>query len=264
MAKKTPCPQCGARNGPDARRCRVCTHLLNPDIPEAPVQERALPAHVQRQMERDIGPLPPSETFIPGEFRPEQAAPSPAWGAGADTTVGPASGDPWAGAPMPPSGGPQGGGPEGHASWDQGDPYGPGPGHHDPYGPASGAPAGPDPFIPGDEIVIDAAPRHQDAPPPPPPVADEPEHFDPDALFRDMQVQHLPPPPPPPPQPSDELTLPVVERGPDPLWSLGADALPTDATSEDIERVTREALRQERLRKRPGFLDKMFKPEDEA
>jgi ribosomal protein L40E len=34
MAGKTKCPQCGATNSGDARRCRVCANLLNVDAPE--------------------------------------------------------------------------------------------------------------------------------------------------------------------------------------------------------------------------------------
>jgi hypothetical protein len=90
----------------------------------------------------------------------------------------------------------------------------------------------------------------------------EDEPFDPDALFRDMGRSHLPEPPPPPPPP-DELRLPPPPApGPDPLWGIGAE-LGDNATSEQIERATREALRQERLRKRPGFLDKVFRGDED-
>jgi len=36
-----------------------------------------------------------------------------------------------------------------------------------------------------------------------------------------------------------------------------------DATGEDISRLTAAALREERLKKRPGFLNKVFKPEEQ-
>lgn len=35
MAKKVRCPQCGAKNAADARRCRVCTTIINADVPAA-------------------------------------------------------------------------------------------------------------------------------------------------------------------------------------------------------------------------------------
>jgi hypothetical protein len=34
VAKKMKCPTCGAKNGPTERRCRVCTGILNAEIPE--------------------------------------------------------------------------------------------------------------------------------------------------------------------------------------------------------------------------------------
>jgi len=85
--------------------------------------------------------------------------------------------------------------------------------------------------------------------------------FDPDALFDavggDLRYEHLPPPPAPP---SDELTMPPEPERPDLLTSI---ELPPDATTEDIERAAAEALRQERLGRRPGILNKVFKPEGE-
>ena len=68
MAKKPACPQCGASNPPDARRCRLCTTLLNAEVPEAVQQPKGIPEHVQRQMERDWkgDPAMTQETVIPG------------------------------------------------------------------------------------------------------------------------------------------------------------------------------------------------------
>jgi hypothetical protein len=84
------------------------------------------------------------------------------------------------------------------------------------------------------------------------------EHFDTGALLRDMGREHLPAPPVRPPAPDELRSDPFPPPGPDPLWAAGADLGP-DASSADIERVSREALRQERVRNRPRFLDKMFK-----
>ena len=68
MAKKPACPQCGASNPPDARRCRLCTTLLNTEVPEAVQRPKGLPEHVQRQMERDWkgDPAMTQQTVIPG------------------------------------------------------------------------------------------------------------------------------------------------------------------------------------------------------
>jgi hypothetical protein len=34
-AKKVKCPACGAKNAAEDRRCRVCTAVINPDVPSA-------------------------------------------------------------------------------------------------------------------------------------------------------------------------------------------------------------------------------------
>jgi hypothetical protein len=46
--------------------------------------------------------------------------------------------------------------------------------------------------------------------------------------------------------------------GPDPLRDVGSD-LPDGASAGDIEQATARALREDRLRRRPGFLDRVFK-----
>jgi hypothetical protein len=227
MAKKAACPQCGARNDLDARRCRVCANLLNADIPEAPHKPKGLPDSVQRQIESELGlsgeiPAPSFSAAPP----PPPPPPPPVPPLPSD---GPVAAPP----PPPPSAG----------------------GHPPPPAGSPGVFAADDPYATPGQPASAAA-----EPPPLYEVADD-EPFDPDALFRDMARSHLPPPPPPPPPP-DELRLPPPPAPePDVLWSVGQD-LGSNPTSEDIERATREALRQERLRKRPGFLDRVFKGDE--
>jgi hypothetical protein len=36
MARKVRCPQCGAKNAGDARRCRICGAVVNAEVVEAP------------------------------------------------------------------------------------------------------------------------------------------------------------------------------------------------------------------------------------
>jgi len=51
MGSKTRCPACGAKNELTVRRCRVCTAIVNPDVPEGgpvveePVARPALDDH---------------------------------------------------------------------------------------------------------------------------------------------------------------------------------------------------------------------------
>ena len=45
MGSKRRCPACGAKNEMTVRRCRVCTVVINPDVPEGgPVVEEPAPA----------------------------------------------------------------------------------------------------------------------------------------------------------------------------------------------------------------------------
>jgi hypothetical protein len=83
--------------------------------------------------------------------------------------------------------------------------------------------------------------------PPPPPALDEAERFDPDALFREIDRPAPPPPPaaPPPPAPTR----------PETPWAVD---VPDGASGEEIEQATARAMREERLRRRPGFLDRIF------
>jgi hypothetical protein len=181
MAKSVRCPQCGADNATDQRRCRICAELLNPDIPDEGLQPRGLTERLQMQVDAEFGDAV-GPTHIPGQlYEPDPA--------------------------------------------------------------------------PGDGIVFEST-----APPPPdpgwPPVgADEEEHFDPDALFRDMGRDPVPAPPTNP----DEIRLPEPDRGPDPLWSVGEGK--GELTSAEIERLAAEAVRNERMKKRPGLLNKVFQDE---
>lgn len=51
MANTTRCPQCGADNAEDSRRCRVCANLLNASVPEAEAKPLGLPLSMQVQMD---------------------------------------------------------------------------------------------------------------------------------------------------------------------------------------------------------------------
>lgn len=186
MARKPACPQCGAGNPPDARRCRLCATLLNPEVPEEAHRPKGIPEHVQRQMERDWkgDPAMAQETVIPG---------------GSFGSLPPidAEGPPAAVPPAPVD-----------------------------HGPGVGAPVVAEPAGPVDD-----------------------DHFDPDELFRQMHSD---------PTPMTRVpfgSTPDLE--PDPLWSLGGTD--QELSSEEISRLTAEALREERLRKRPGLLDKVFR-----
>ena len=152
MAKHVKCPQCGAGNGLDQRRCRLCGQMLNPDIPDEGLKPKGLPEKLQLEIQAEFGDtLGP--TYIPGERL-----------VGDDLGRGDIGADPFAGAPAASGAGAGGGG----------------------GGGSSGA----------DGIVIDAPSRYA-APDVPPVIDEEPERFDPDALFRDMGRE----PPPPPPRP---------------------------------------------------------------
>jgi hypothetical protein len=83
----------------------------------------------------------------------------------------------------------------------------------------------------------------------PPPPADA-ERFDPDALFREIGR----PAPPAPPAPSAP-PVPPAAPAPETAWAVD---VPDGASGEDIERATARAMREERLRRRPGFLDRIF------
>jgi len=199
MAKKPACPQCGAGNPPDARRCRLCATILNAAVPEAEHQPKGIPEHVQRQMERDWKGDPglTQETVVPGGSF------------GSLPPVGPDG--PGGYEPAPPPVGP---------AYD--------------VGPAEPAPAATEPTW--DSVQPGWEPAGDD------------DHFDPDDLFRQMGSD---------PTPMTRVpfgSTPDLE--PDPLWSLGADR--GEMSSEEISRITAEAMREERLRKRSGLLDKVF------
>ncbi len=257
---KTKCPQCGAKNAPDARRCRVCANLLNAAIPEQEHRPKGLPDHIQRRVDAQLEQQASEPTFIPGVtpaagtggYGPSPEPPGgPAFGAGPepggfgapDAGAGPIGAPPppaWAAPPPPPAwAAPPPGPVAAPAAFDN-----------------QGADPGFLPPPPGDEIIIEAGPRHpgEPAPPPPEPAA-EFEKFDADALFRDMGRAPLPPPPPPP----DELRMPPPPTGPDPLWQI---EVPDGATSAEIEAAAAKAMRDERLNRRPSFLDKVFKADD--
>ena len=95
-----------------------------------------------------------------------------------------------------------------------------------------------------------------------PPREDGEVLFDPNALFEEIgeaeQFQHLPPPPPPPKP--DLLEMPVEPERPDLLKEI---QLGPNATTEEIERAAAAALREERYRRRPGFLKKVLKEDEE-
>jgi hypothetical protein len=95
-----------------------------------------------------------------------------------------------------------------------------------------------------------APPRPADAAPVPDPGGDA-ERFDPDALFREIGRPAPPPPPAPPPS---------AQPPPPTAWPVD---VPEGASGEDIERATAQAMREERLRRRPGFLDRIFTERDE-
>lgn len=151
MAKKVKCPQCGAKNAGDARRCRVCTTILNTEVPEERRgfalskdelgREGPPPAAAPSTAADPVAPAggggatPPGDGIVIEAPLRNPAATVPPPGAGADTGVG---GDPAPGA---------------------GDPFG------------------------GDGIVIETAPRNPAAAPPPLEVDDEP--FDPNGLIID-------------------------------------------------------------------------------
>jgi hypothetical protein len=53
---------------------------------------------------------------------------------------------------------------------------------------------------------------------------------------------------------------PVIEAvAPADPFAVAAADLPDDASAEQIEQATARALRDERLRRRPGFLDRVFR-----
>ena len=152
MAGSAPCPDCGARNDPGVRRCRVCAALLNAGAPEDAGGPAELPDHVQRWMSRDLAREEPTPAVAPGA--------------------------------------------------------------------------------------------------PPPPAHGDAERFDPDALFRDIDR----PPPPAAPAPPAAAPSPAAPR-PDTGWAVD---VPDGASGEEIEQATARAMREERLRKRPGFLGRIF------
>lgn len=150
MAKKVKCPQCGAKNAGDARRCRVCTAIINTDIPE----ERRGFALTKDELGRE-GPPPPGAASTPPGGPPLGAPPvAPLDGGGASA---PGDGividvplrNPAAAPPPGVADGPDGG----------------------------------DDLFGGDGIVIETAPRNPAVAPPPIEVDDEP--FDPDGLIID-------------------------------------------------------------------------------
>lgn len=190
MAAKIKCPSCGAKNAADSRRCRVCTVIINMDIPEPgsePVE--AMPSAPMDEsfditaIERDRQPTK-AKFGSGGGLSARLAAanggavPPPTFGsaAGAPDAAGPAS----AGPPLAPMSGP------GVAdTFDSGtagisfDAPAPAPPPLPPIGPTAS-----ESFDAG--ISFDAPAPQAHAPSPPPPPLPESEKFDPDALFRDM------------------------------------------------------------------------------
>lgn len=177
MARKVRCPQCGAKNASDVRRCRVCTAIINTSAPEpgkVPPKDHAAPVDVFDASALDRT-MAPKKSFLSGSGLSERLAAAAPGGEG-PASDGVATGD---------------------DSWSRGsagdDPFRelaplvapPPPVEPIGYRPGTmaselfGEPPGLD-DVPGDAIVIDAVPRHGFEPPP---LELEPdEHFDPNDL----------------------------------------------------------------------------------
>lgn len=175
VAAKVKCPSCGAKNPDSNRRCRVCTAIINANLPEPGKADPAAPAG-------GSGPSPLDDVFDPNainnQLRPASARFSSS-GGGLGARIAAAQGDKAPTIRPAPSSDPGFGPPAGPV---------PGPGAGPVQGPAFGpaaAPAGPPPPAFGDAaeaIVFEVPPRHADTPPP---IEYESEKFDPDALFGD-------------------------------------------------------------------------------
>lgn len=176
MAAKVKCPGCGAKNAHDARRCRICTAVINADIPEGgPVVEAPTDG--------------PQTTFDAGQIDRQLGGGRSSFGgaSGLGARIAAAGNSPtMPEPPMPPAFG-------------QGSTFG----EQAPTGPATAA--GPEPWstdtswstptpatpdLPTDVEPFDPNALFDTAPPggdgsPPPAGPQEFEPFDPDALFRD-------------------------------------------------------------------------------
>lgn len=114
-----------------------------------------------------------------------------------------------------------------------------------------------------------AAPARADLPPPPgapPPPAPpappaRPDLPPPPGAPPPPGILDGTPPPPPAPPADRELKLPPPEPKHDPFADIGQHA-EGELSSEEIDRLTREALRRDRVRNRPGLLDKLFQAPD--
>jgi hypothetical protein len=186
------CPECGAKNGAEVRRCRVCSNLLNVDAPEErrKVKEIRIPAVEKRHAETMDRPFDAGElkAVVGGGGTEETDAPAipsavptgpalPVAGLLADDPMGPAF-------PVAPA--------------DDGIEIGAVARHAPP------PPPPPEPVDDGGFVVIEmeVAPRHAaPAPPPPPPPDEEFEPFT--GIEMDVVPRHAAPPPPPPPPPGE-------------------------------------------------------------
>lgn len=157
MAKKVKCPQCGAKNAADARRCRVCTAIINAEVPE---QRRGFALGKDELGREGPPPVAPSPApQAPAALGSEPAAPIGGGGVpapGDGIVIDAPRRNPAATAPPP-------GAAEGAFGSDADEPG--------------------DDLFGGDGIVIETAPRNPAVAPPPLEVDDEP--FDPNGLIID-------------------------------------------------------------------------------
>lgn len=176
MARKVRCPQCGAKNTSDVRRCRVCTAIINTSAPEpgkVPPKDHTAPVDVFDASALDRT-MAPKKSFVGGSELSERLAAAAPGGEGPASDGVASRGDSWSGSvgddpfeqlaplvaprsPVEPIG------------------YRPGTMASELFG----EPPGLD-DVPGDAIVIDAVPRHAAQPPPLEFASDE--HFDPNDL----------------------------------------------------------------------------------
>jgi hypothetical protein len=158
MGTKRRCPTCGAKNEMTVRRCRVCTTVINAEVPEGGPEPEvpAAPAAVGDRFDAGVidRQLQPARSKFGGGSGALAARLAAANGGEIPASYAIPSSD---AGPVPAS--PQAAAPEGSSSLESFEPL-----SFDPSAPADLAPPGP---------------------PTAPPIEYEAEPFDPDALFRD-------------------------------------------------------------------------------
>ncbi len=187
MGSKVRCPACGAKNDASSRRCRVCTVVINAEIPEGGVADTAPDTDgpaigdlfdagvIDRQLQPTRAKFGDDAGGLAARLAAARAAKAAQSSAGSPSSAPPAAPAQMGPAPTGPT--------DSFGSAPVSSPAPPARPAQPVPSPAPATASGPgETFEPLDPAALGARP----APPTAPPIEHESEPFDPDALFRDM------------------------------------------------------------------------------